>query len=117
MTTKQIANRLVSLCKKGEFQQCYQELYSPEIQSVEADGSSHVGFAALAQKGKEWNAGIKKVHKSEIGSPIVSGNHFSLPMNMRITFKGAQKPVNFDEICVYQVKDGKIVKEQFFYDN
>lgn len=117
MTTKQIANRLVSLCKKGEYQKCYQELYSPEIQSVEADGSSHVGFAALAQKGKEWNARIKTMHKSEIGNPIVSGNHFSLPMSMKVTYKGAPKPVDFNEICVYQVKKGKIVKEQFFYDN
>ena len=24
--------------------------------------------------------------------------------------------MNFEEMCMYQVKEGKIVKEQFFYD-
>lgn len=117
MTTQKIANRLVELCKKGKYQQCYQELYSPEIQSVEADGTTAVGFAALAKKGKEWNAGIKQFHSSSIGAPQVNGNWFTLPMSMKLTYKGQKKPTEFKEICVYQVKDSKVVKEQFFYDN
>ncbi len=116
MTTAEIANRLVELCRKGEFQTCYQELYSPEIQSVEMDGSTVQGFEAMAQKGKEWNEGIETFHGSTTGDPVVAGNWFSLPMSMEITFKGAPGPVTWNEICLYQVQDGKIVKEQFFYD-
>jgi hypothetical protein len=33
---------------------------------------------------------------------------------MDVTMKG-QGRMNMDEIAVYEVKDGKIVKEQFFY--
>jgi hypothetical protein len=35
-------------------------------------------------------------------------------MTMDATFKGRGR-VNMEEICVYQVKDGKVVREQFFY--
>jgi len=116
MTTQEIANRLVELCGKGEYQTCYQELYSPEIVSVEADGSSVKGFDEIQQKGKEWNAGIEAFHGSSIGAPAVSGNYFSVPMSMKIQYKGSPEVVQFEEICLYQVKEGKIVKEQFFYD-
>ena len=115
MTVQEIANRLVELCRKGEFQTCYQELYSPKIQSIEADGKTSTGFDEIAAKGKEWNATIKEFHGSTIGDPIVSGNFFSLPMSMNITYEGAPGPALFEEICVYEVADGKVVKEQFFY--
>ena len=35
-------------------------------------------------------------------------------MGMDVTMKGAGR-VKMDEIALYEVKDGKIVKEQFFY--
>jgi len=116
MTTQEIANRLVELCSKGDYSTCYEELYSPEIKSIEADGSVVNGFDGIAQKGKEWNANIEEFLGSGIGEPIVSGNWFSLPMHMTIKRKGAPEAIKFEEICVYQVKDGKIVQEQFFYD-
>jgi len=116
MTTKEIANKLVAYCRKGEFQECYKELYSPGIVSIENDGTSVKGLDELAEKGKKWNAGIKEFHGSETGDPVVSGNYFSLPMSMDITYTGAGSPTKFEEICVYQVKDGKVIKEQFFYD-
>jgi len=116
MTTQEIANRLVELCSKGDYKTCYEELYSPEIKSIEADGSSVVGFEALAAKGKEWNESIEEFKDSGIGQPVVSGNWFSVPMHMTLRYKGAPEATKFEEICVYQVKDGKIVQEQFFYD-
>ena len=116
MTTSEVANRLYNLCNEGDFTTCYQELYSPQCQSIEADGTVCNGLEEMAEKGKQWNAGIEEFHGSSIGQPVISGNYFSLPMSMQIKFKGAPAVTNFEEICVYQVKDGKVVKEQFFYD-
>ncbi|MGB1217600.1 MAG: SnoaL-like domain-containing protein [Saprospiraceae bacterium] len=116
MNVQEIANRLVELCRKGEYQQCYQELYSPEVQSIEMDGSVCNGLEEMAKKGKEWNESIQEFHGSSIGEPIVSGNFFTLAMSMDVTFKNAPARMNFEEMCLYQVKDEKIIKEQFFYD-
>jgi len=116
MTTQEIAYRLVELCRKGEYETCYKELYSPEIVSIEPDGSSVQGFEAMAQKGKKWNATIEEFKGSGVGEPVCSGNYFSVPMNMDIKFKNATEVTHFEEMCVYQIKEGKIIKEQFFYD-
>ncbi len=116
MTTQEIANRLVELCNKQDYETCYEELYSPEIVSIEADGTSVQGFEAMAAKGKQWNESIEKWNGAGAGAPIVSGNHFSVPMWMDLQYKGAPAAMKFEEIAVYQVKDGKVVKEQFFYE-
>lgn len=118
MNIQEIANRLVVLCRVGDFASCYKELYSPEIVSIEPEGSPMQvvqGFEALQKKGEEWNNMVEQVHGSEIGDPIVAGNHFAIPWKMSLTFKGAPGPSNMDEIAVYEVKEGKIVTEQFFY--
>jgi len=117
MTTKEIANRLVELCSKGEYETCYKELYSPDIVSIENDGTSVKGFDGIKKKGAEWNASIEAFHGASIGTPIVAGNYFSVPMSMKLQYKGTPAAIDFSEICVYQVRDGKVVREQFFYDD
>lgn len=117
MTTQEIATRLVDLCRKGDYKTVYEELYSPNCVSIEPKSAPMEvceGLEAMAAKGKAWNESILEFHASSVGDPIVSGNHFCMPMMMDATFKevGREK---MDELCVYEVKDGKIVKEQFFY--
>ena len=56
---------------------------------------------------------IEQVHGGYSGKPQVAGNHFSVSMGIDATLKGAGRS-KMDEIAVYEVKDGKIVKEQFF---
>ncbi len=116
MDTQTLANRLVELCRKGEFNTCYKELFNPNFKSIEADGSVCTGMEEIGKKGAEWNAGIEAFHGSSVSEPIVAGNHFSLTMSMDLQYKGDSHVSKFEEICVYEVKDGKIVKEQFFYE-
>ena len=119
MNIEQIAHRLVELCRAGDFGTCYQELYSPDIVSLEPEGSPMQmvqGFDALKKKGEEWNKMVETVNGSEIGDPVIGGDYFAIPWKMNVTFKGAPGPTKMDEICVYEVKDGKIVTEQLFYN-
>ena len=46
--------------------------------------------------------------------PIVADDFFSCYMKMDATFKEGGRQ-SMEEICLYQVKDGKIVQEEFFY--
>ncbi len=118
MTTKEIATRLADLCRKGEFETVYKELYAPDCVSIEPKGSQMEvcnGLEEMAAKGKAWNESMEKFHGSTVGEPIVAGDHFSMTMTMDATFKGIGRE-KMNELCVYEVKDGKIVKEQFFYN-
>lgn len=117
MTVQEIANRLVELCKAGEYETCYAELYSQDCVSIEGEGApvrEVRGMEAILEKGKEWNAMIKEYHGGYVGDPIISGGHFAVTMGIDCTLQDDSR-MNMEEICVYQVKDGKIVLEQFFF--
>ena len=121
MNTEQVAKRLVQLCREGKGQQAQDELYSNDAESYEMEAMASgplgnaKGLAAIREKGRQWNAGIEEVHGGTVGDPIIAGNWFSVPMTFDATMKGRGR-VNMEELCVYHVRNGKIVREQFFYD-
>ncbi len=118
MTTQEVANRLVALCREGNYGQAVSELYSEDIVSVEAEGAPDrivKGLAAIAEKGKKFESKIEKMNKSVISDPIVAENFFTCGMYMNVQLKGMPMAIDMDEVCVYQVKDGKIIREEFFY--
>ena len=49
-----------------------------------------------------------------VSDPVVAGDFFSCSMMVDLTTK-EQGRNKMEEICVYEVQDGKIVKEQFFH--
>lgn len=120
MNTEQIAARLVELCRKGEYEQAQRELYADDAESVEMPGLPpgmpvHVrGLDAILEKGRRFGESIVEVHGSTVSDPVVARDWFSVAMGLDATFKeGGRMPM--EEICVYRVRDGKIVHEQFFY--
>ena len=118
MTTQEVANRLVSLCREGKHAQVVQELYAPNIVSIEPEGAPNrivEGLDAIIAKGEQFDSKIEKVNSSFISDPIVAENFFSCSMLMNVNMKGVPVPVDMHEICVYTVNNGKIVQEQFFY--
>jgi hypothetical protein len=117
MSTESIANKLVALCRIGKYRQAQEELYADHAVSIEPEGSpwnNAEGLEALLAKIDIWEDIVEEVHNMEVSDPIVAGNFFSIRMFNDITFKGQGRVVG-GEIGVYEVQDGKIVGEQFFY--
>lgn len=117
MTTQEIANRLVELCRTSNYDQVYNELFAPNAVNIEPEHSnmpSVNGVEAIKQKGAQFNEMIQTVHGSYVSDPLVAGNHITLTMGVDFTGKDGNR-INMEEVCVYEVKDGKIVKEQFFF--
>lgn len=118
MTTQEVANRFNELAQQGKWMEIQDELYSDDADSIEpphAKGLQSVkGREALKQKGEQFGASVEEMHGGYSSEPVVAGNHFAVAMGMDATFKGMGR-MKMDEIAVYEVKDGKIVKEQFFF--
>ncbi len=72
------------------------------------------GLEAIRQKGKQFADMVEEMHGGYSSDPLVAGNHFSVAMGLDATMKGVGR-TKMDEIALYEVRDGKIVKEQFFY--
>lgn len=118
MTTQQIADRLVTLCKEGKFDQAQKELYADNCVSIEPEATQGFekevkGRAAIEKKGKDFDAMVESTHGVTVSQPLVTGNTIAFVLDMDITMKGRPRG-KMGELCVYTVKDGKIVAEQFF---
>jgi hypothetical protein len=117
-TTQDVANRFHELAQSGQWDQIQNELYADNAVSIEpahAQGlQSAEGINAIRQKGKQFQDMVEEMHGGYSKDPIVAGNHFAVAMGMDVTMRGRGRS-KMDEIAVYEVKDGKIVKEQFFY--
>jgi ketosteroid isomerase-like protein len=117
MTTQEIANRLSTLFKENKWVEAQEELFSDDAESVEPPGAAMQtvkGREGLKKKADDFNNMIEEVHGGYSGEPIVAGNHIAIAMGMDATMKEKGR-MKLDEICVYEVRNGKIVKEQFFY--
>jgi limonene-1,2-epoxide hydrolase len=117
MTTTEIGERLVALCRQGKYEEAQRELYAAEAVSIEPVASPDFsketkGLPAIIEKGHKFAAMIEQVHSSTVSDPVVAGDSFACTMRMDITMKGKGR-MNMSELCIYDVKDGKIVSEQF----
>ncbi len=119
MTTQEIANRLVELCKIGQNDAAMQELYATDIVSIEPAGTPNnvvKGIEGVRKKGEDLWKSIKEMHGATISEPLVAGDFFTVAMQMDVTFQNDFR-VNMQEICLYKVSNGKIIEEQFFYND
>jgi hypothetical protein len=117
MTTTEVANKLVALCREGKNMDAVHELYAANVLSLEPKGSRMEraeGKDAIIAKELAFFEMVEEVHSNEVSEPIVAANFFSVTMKMDMTLKGMGR-TSMDEVCVYEVKDGKIVFEQFFF--
>ena len=57
---------------------------------------------------------IEAAHKRYTTAPVVAGNFFVVGREVDITTQGFGR-IQINEIMLYEVKDGEIVSEQFFY--
>ena len=118
MSTKEIAKRLKNLCEKGDWETAQKELFAKDAVSIEpmaseAFAKETFGLDGILAKGKKWQDMVEENHALEISDPVIAGNSFALTMCMDVTMKG-QGRMDMTELCVYHVKDGKIISEQFF---
>ena len=118
LTTQEIANRLSELFEQGKWTEAQEEFFTKDAKSVEPPNSpgmvSVEGLDNIKKKGDQFNQMVEEMHGGWCSKPMVAGNYIAFAMGMDCTMKGAGR-MKMDEIALYEVKDGKIVKEQFFY--
>jgi len=117
MTTQEVADRFFVLSQEGKFDQILEELYDDNVKSVEPVGSTWQNVQGLEQvkeKASQWQGMIEEMHDGYTNKPQAAGNYFVCTMGMDVTVKG-QPRTKMDEVALYEVRDGKIILEQFFF--
>ncbi len=120
MKTMEIARRLAELCRQGKNDEAIDLLFADDVVSVEAaappDGNREArGLAALKAKSQWWKDN-HEVHAASVSGPWPHDDMFVLGFQYDVTHKPSGQRMKMDEVGLYRVKDGKIVREEFFYD-
>jgi hypothetical protein len=117
-TTQEVANRFYELAQQGNWNTILDELFSEQARSIEPAHSSGLtsvnGLDKIREKAMQWESMIEQVHGGYCNQPQVAGNFFVCTMGVDLTMKG-QPRSEMHEVALYEVHDGKIISEQFFY--
>ena len=118
-STTAIANELASLCRQGRNDDAIERFYSRDIVSVESVGTPEMpaelnGIDAIKKKNDWWTEN-NEVHVVQVNGPFVGDDQFAVQYTFDTTFKPTGQRTQLSEMALYQVKDGKIVREEFFY--
>ncbi|MDO6738544.1 SnoaL-like domain-containing protein [Wenyingzhuangia sp. 2_MG-2023] len=117
MTTQEIADRLVDLCRRGQNALAQVELYHDNIESIESQTSRYrrtKGIKNVQKKTAMFFERAKTIYKYEISTPLVVEDHICFKMSLDVDIRGLGR-VQLEELCMYHLKDGKIIKEEFYY--
>ncbi len=119
MTTMEIANKLVALCREGKTDEAQRLLYADDAVSVEAgappgDDPERKGLAAIHAKSEWWYAN-HEVHGVTITGPWPHGDRFIVGFKIDVTPKASGQRFQMEEMAHYTIRNGKIVREEFFY--
>jgi hypothetical protein len=118
LTTQQVADRFNELAKEEKWFVIQDELFADDVRSIDPDHSPYfknaAGKATVRRKGEEFVNRIEAVHGRYTTEPIVASNHFVVGRKVDITVQPHGR-IQIDQLMMYEVRDGKIVLEQFFY--
>ena len=118
-STAALAQELVSLCRAGKYLDAVASFYSKDIVSVEPIDSPQKpaemrGIDAIRGKNERWVEN-NEIHKADAIGPFVGEDQFVVRYEFDFTAKQSGQRMQMCEMGLYTVKDGKIVREQFFY--
>lgn len=121
MTTQEVANRYCELANQNKWPEileelCGEELINKEPEHVIARGIPTIttGLENVKAKGIANRAMIEAVHSQHCSEPLVAGDFFTVVLSRDVTYKGRPR-MHREELGVFQLREGKIIAEEFFY--
>lgn len=115
----EIGDKMAELCRQGKNLEAIDKFYAPDIVSIEAMGSPEMpqemhGIDAIRKKNQWWIDNMETA-ESSVSPAMVNGDRFMLHFNYDVREKKTGKRMKMEEVGLYTVKNGKVVKEEFFF--
>jgi hypothetical protein len=112
-----VANRLASQLRAGKFIEAYNELFDEQAESIDPLYSNEPplnGIDKLIQREKGFLSKVQ-IKKIAVSAPIIAGEYFTISLKMIFDMSGLERTI--EELCLYKMKNGKILSQQFFIAN
>lgn len=114
MTPGQMGAELVRLYNAGKFAEVDGKWWSSDIESIEGGGEMWRGRAAVEGKCAWWYEHHELLGASAEG-PYVGATGFAVKFQIHAREKATGKELRMNEVGVYTVKNGKMIREEFMY--
>ena len=115
MSIRENVEELIELVQRGEFLEAIEKFYAPEASMQENTQPPRLGLPALLDGERKALARFKILHAHRAESYLVDGNRTAINWIFEITEQSGKRYL-LDEIAYQEWKDGKIVRERFYYD-
>ena len=115
-TPLEIAKDFAALIRAGKSDVVETKWLAPGIESVEGIGASMAwaGKKAVLAKYRGWEAD-HEIHAMRVDGPWVGATGFALRFSIDVTTKSSGQRMQMEEIAVYAVRNGKVVREEFHF--
>ena len=116
----EVAEELVTLYREGRYLEALDRLYADDVVSTEAvapPGGPRTarGKAIVRDRHTTWLE-RREFHTTAIDGPYLDGGgRFAMRMRFDLTDKASGERRAFEEVALYEVDAGKIVREDFLY--
>lgn len=118
LTIQEVVTRFNELAKQEKWFEIQDELFSEDVKSTDPVNSPYFGYAegkaAVRKKGEDFIKTIQDFHGAHTTEPVIGGNYFSVGREVDITVQEFGR-IQINQIMLYEVRNGQIISEQFFY--
>ena len=108
-------NDLIELARQGKFLEAIERFYASDATMQENLDPPRVGLPALLDNERNVLARVPDIHVKNVGWVMVDGDKSAINWVFGYTRPDGAK-IELDEIAYQEWKDGKIVRERFYYD-
>lgn len=109
----QLDAALNDMIRQGKALEAFERFYADDVVMMEND-QAFVGKELNRRREQEFFGRIEQVHSASLGATAVSGNVSFCEQSFDATLVDGTR-LRMEEVAVRTWKDGKIVKERFYY--
>jgi len=109
----QLDAELNDMIRQGNALEAFERFYAEDVVMMEND-QAFVGKDVNRKREQEFFGRIKEVHSAGIGATAVSGNVSFCEQSFDATLVDGTH-MRMEEVAVRTWRDGKIIKERFYY--
>jgi hypothetical protein len=114
MTTPEVADRLIALCRAGKWVDAITELYAPDVRQAENGQTIPADRTGITEACRAW-VGSRDIHGADVLSTHVGPDSFVVEWRYDVTPHATKQRHQWTEAPIYRVRDGRISDARFFY--
>ncbi|MCH9687955.1 MAG: nuclear transport factor 2 family protein [Deltaproteobacteria bacterium] len=109
----QLDAELNDLIRQGKALEAFERFYADGVVMMEND-QTFEGKEVNRKREQEFFGNIAQLHSAGIGATAVNGDNSFCEQYFDATFKDGKR-IRMEEVAVRTWRDGKVIKERFYY--